>query len=199
VGGIRNTEYVITAANAQLAAPSTICQSGNMQLTKRASGFSVELRRLRAAAGLSQRSLARRCGLTAAYISLLEAGRRTPERAAVERIAAALDPSEADRAALFLAAGFVPTGGPGPAPVGELAEVAILLADPAVTPRQRALMTALVTAYAQGLADRARAGKPLVSDLAAPWQQRILETLQEKMADDFDTFRDTFMRPAFDL
>jgi transcriptional regulator with XRE-family HTH domain len=172
-----------------------------MQLTSSADvgRFSVELRRLREAAGLSQRSLARRCGLTAAYISLLEGGRRTPDRSAVERIALALDPPDADRAALFIAAGFVPAGGHVPTPAGELGEVAALLADPAFTPRQRTLMTALVMAYAQGLAARARAGKPLVSDLAAPWQQRILETLQEQMADDFESFRDAYTRPAFDL
>ena len=60
-------------------------------------------------------------------------------------------------------------------------------------------MTALVARYAQGLAARARAGKPLVADLAAPWQQRILEAMQEKMAEDFESFRDAYMRPSFDL
>jgi hypothetical protein len=60
-------------------------------------------------------------------------------------------------------------------------------------------MTALVTAYAEGLATRARAGRPLVSDLAAPWQRQILETLQEKMAEDFESFREAYMRPSFDL
>ncbi len=60
-------------------------------------------------------------------------------------------------------------------------------------------MTALIVGYAQGLAARARAGKPLVSDMAAPWQQRILEAMQEKMSEDFESFRDSYTRPIFDL
>ena len=63
----------------------------------------------------------------------------------------------------------------------------------------RALVATLVLAYAEGLAARPRRGKPLVSDLAARWQQRILEALHEKMAEDFESFREAYMRPSFDL
>ncbi|MGH2583365.1 MAG: hypothetical protein ACRDJE_00450, partial [Dehalococcoidia bacterium] len=82
---------------------------------------------------------------------------------------------------------------------GPLAAIDALIAGPGFTAEQRQQMLSLVRLYAQGLAARARAGKPLVSNLAAPWQQRILETMQEQMAEDFDSFRDSFMRPSFDL
>jgi transcriptional regulator with XRE-family HTH domain len=161
--------------------------------------FAAVLRRFREAAGLSQRGLARRCGLTPAYLSLLEAGRRTPERGAVERIAAALELDAGGQAELLQAAGY--SAGPAAAltRVGPLADVEALIQGAEFTPQQQTLMTALVAAYAEGLAARARAGRPLVSDLAAPWQQRILETLQDKMAEDFESFREAYMRPSFDL
>ena len=172
-----------------------------MELTqpRQATAFAALLQRLRQAAGLSQRALAKRCGLTPAYLSLLEAGRRTPERPTVERVAGALDLSEPERVALILSAGYAPAGGMPEAQRGPLADVEALLDDPDFTPQQRALMATLVRAYAEGLAARARAGKPLVSDLAAPWQQRILEALHEKMAEDFESFREAYMRPSFDL
>jgi len=172
-----------------------------MQLTQQpaVNRFAAALRRFREAAGLSQRGLARHCGLTAAYLSLLEAGRRAPERGAVERIAAALELAERERAELLLAAGYAAGIEPEPARAGPLCDVEGLLGDEVFTPQQRALMTSLVTAYAEGLVARARAGRPLVSDLAAPWQRQILETLQEKMAEDFESFREGFMRPSFDL
>ena len=163
------------------------------------SSFAATLQRFRTAAALSQRALARASGLTPAYVSLLESSRRMPERPAVERLADALALAEADRAALLLAAGYAPSGGVQGAPAGPLAEVAALLADTTFTPQQRATMATLVAAYAQGLAARVRAGKPLVTDLAAPWQARVLEALQEKMAEDFEAFRDAYMRPSFDL
>ena len=172
-----------------------------MQLTQQATAgtFAATLQSFRQAAALSQRGLAKRCGLTPAYLSLLEAARRTPERAAVERIADALDLSENERATLLVSAGYAPAGGLRETQSGPLAEVETLLEEPGFTPQQRAQMTALITAYAQGLAARARGGKPLVSDLAAPWQQRILEALHEKMAEDFESFREAYMRPSFDL
>ena len=172
-----------------------------MQLTQPApaSTFAATLQGFRQATGLSQRALAKRCGLTPAYLSLLEAGRRAPERSAVQRLADALELRESDRATLLVSAGYAPPHGLPEAQAGALAEVETLLQEPGFTPQQRAQMTALVTAYAQGLAARARAGKPLVSDLAAPWQQRILEALHEKMAEDFESFREAYMRPSFDL
>ena len=172
-----------------------------MQLTPQpeTSSFAATLRRLRETAGLSQRGLAKRCGLTPAYLSLLEAGRRTPERGTVLRLAEALALQETSRAGLLHAAGYAEQGRAGARDPGPLAEVEALLADKDFTPQQRTLMTALVAAYAEGLAARARAGRPLVSDLATPWQQRILETLQEKMAEDFESFREAYLRPSFDL
>ena len=171
-----------------------------MQLTVRPepSEFATTLRRYREAAALSQRGLAKRCGLTPAYLSLLEAGRRRPERGTVERIARALALDDGSGAELLHVAGYA-VDGRGARDPGPLAEVEALLADEDFTPQQRTLMTALVAAYAAGLGARARAGRPLVSDLAAPWQQRILETLQEKMAEDFESFREAYMRPSFDL
>ena len=172
-----------------------------MQLTRQpaVNTFAATLRRCREAAELSQRGLAKQCGLTPAYLSLLEAGRRMPERGAVERIGAALDLGPREMAELLLYAGYSAGVGAKAALAGPLAAVEALLREAALTPNQRTLMTALITAYAEGLAARARAGRPLVSDLAAPWQQRILETLQEKMAEDFESFRDAYMRPSFDL
>jgi transcriptional regulator with XRE-family HTH domain len=185
----------------QVASALTLCQSVNVQLTQQptVNTFAAALRRFREAAGLSQRGLAKRCGLTAAYLSLLEAGRRAPERGAVERIAGALEVAEREQAELLLAAGYAAAIEAEPARPSPLAEVEALLQDEAFTTQQRTLMTTLVTAYAEGLITRARTGRPLVSDLAAPWQQQILETLQEKMAEDFESFREGFMRPSFDL
>lgn len=170
-----------------------------MQLTTTAGApsFAAALRQRREGVGISQRGLARASGLTAAYISLLEAGRRMPERAAVERLATALDADDEDRAALLVAAGYV-AGRGAPLP-GPLSDVEALIAAPEFAPEQRALILALVEQYARGLVQRTRAGRPLVSDLAAPWQQRVLEAMDEKMTDDFNAFRDTYMRPSFDL
>jgi transcriptional regulator with XRE-family HTH domain len=172
-----------------------------MQLTQQptVNTFAGALQRARQDAGLSQRALAKRCGLTPAYLSLLEGGRRMPERPTVERIASALGLGEGEGARLMVAAGYAPVGGLPAAHIGPLADVEALLADGSFTPTQRTQIAALVRLYAEGLAARARAGKPLVSDLAAPWQQRILEAMQEKMSEDFESFREAYMRPSFDL
>jgi transcriptional regulator with XRE-family HTH domain len=156
-----------------------------MQLTEQpgVDTFAAALAERRRAGGLSQRALAKRCGLTPAYLSLLESGRRMPERPTVLRLAEALELSPEQQAE----------------PDRPLSDVETLLANPDFSPEQQAHMTLLVRLYAQGLVARARAGKPLVSDLAAPWQQRILEAMQDKMAEDFESFRDAFMRPSYDL
>ena len=170
-----------------------------MQLTQQppVNSFATMLGRLRRGADISQRALARRCGLTPAYLSLLEAGRRMPERPAVERIAAALELGDADRAALLLAAGYAPAG--PAATAGPLADVEAVLRDASLGDEQRALIATLTKAYVEGLVARLRSGRPLVSNLAAPWQSRILEALQEKMAEDFESFRDAHLYPRFDL
>jgi transcriptional regulator with XRE-family HTH domain len=162
------------------------------------SNFAVALRRAREAAALSQRALARRCGLTPAYLSLLEGGRRMPERPTVERIAAALGLNDAGRADLLLAAGYAAPAGGGGHP-GPLAEAEALIADPTLAPEQRDTIARLTALYVRGLLARLRAGRPLVSDLAAPWQQRVLEAIDEQMAEDFESFRTASMRPLFDL
>jgi transcriptional regulator with XRE-family HTH domain len=172
-----------------------------MQLTQQptVNTFAEALRRARQEAGLSQRGLAKRCGLTPAYLSLLEGGRRMPERPTVERIAAALELDEEAGARLMVAAGYAPAGGVRVAPAGPLAEVEALLTDAGVTPAQRSQIALLVRLYVEGLVARVRAGQPLVANLAAPWQQRILEAMQEKMREDFEAFREGYMRPSFDL
>ena len=172
-----------------------------MQLARQpeVSSFAGTLAGYRQAAGLSQRALARRSELTAAYLSLLEAGRGRPGRGTVERLATALDLADADRATLLLAAGYAPTGGVGEATAGPLAEAESVLADASFTPEQRATIASLVAIYTRGLAARVRAGKPLVSDLAAPWQVRVLEAMEEKMAEDFESFRAAYLYPSFDL
>jgi len=163
------------------------------------SGFAGALRTAREAAGYSQRALARRCGLTAAYVSLMESGKRAPERGTVARLADALglDPRAADD--LLLAAGYAPVGSGVPAEPGPLSALNAVLADPGIAPAQRVTMAALLLAYAQGLAARARAGKPLVADLAAPWQTRVLEVLEEHMDADFASFREGYLSRSFDL
>jgi transcriptional regulator with XRE-family HTH domain len=172
-----------------------------MQLTQQptVNTFAEALQRVRLDAGLSQRGLAKRCGLTPAYLSLLEGGRRMPERPTVDRIAAALELDEEAGARLMVAAGYAPAGGLPGMRAGPLAEVEALLADVRVTAAQRSQIALLVRLYTEGLVARARAGQPLVANLAAPWQERILEAMQEKMNEDFAAFREGYMRPSFDL
>jgi transcriptional regulator with XRE-family HTH domain len=172
-----------------------------MQLTEQpgVDTFAAALAERRRAGGLSQRALAKRCGLTPAYLSLLESGRRMPERPTVLRLAEALELSPEQQAVLLVSAGYAPPFVRSAEPDRPLSDVETLLANPDFSPEQQAHMTLLVRLYAQGLVARARAGKPLVSDLAAPWQQRILEAMQDKMAEDFESFRDAFMRPSYDL
>jgi transcriptional regulator with XRE-family HTH domain len=161
--------------------------------------FAEALQRARRGAGLSQRGLAKRCGLTPAYLSLLEGGRRMPERPTVDRIAAALELDEEAGSRLMVAAGYAPAGGLPAARAGPLAEAEALLSDVSVTPVQRSQIAQLVRLYVEGLVARVRAGQPLVANLAAPWQQRILEAMEEKMNEDFEAFREGYMRPSFDL
>jgi transcriptional regulator with XRE-family HTH domain len=172
-----------------------------MQLTQQpgVSNFGAALRSLRERAALSQRGLARRSGLTPAYVSLLEGGRRMPERPTVERLAAALDLTSEDRGRLLLAAGYAAPAATVPAQTGPLAAAESVLDGADLTPDQRDVIAGLTALYVQGLTARIRAGRPLVSDLAAPWQQRILEALDEKMAEDFAAFRESYLRPLFDL
>jgi len=162
------------------------------------SNFAAELRRLREVAGISQRALARASVLTPAYLSLLEGGRRRPERLTVEKLAQALALSDGESATLLIAAGYAATH-TAPAHTHPPSDLEAILADGAFLPRQRAQIEALLLAYAQRLAARARAGKPLVADLAAPWQTRVLETMQEQIAAEVESFRASFERPVFDL
>ncbi|MGD9893473.1 MAG: helix-turn-helix domain-containing protein, partial [Dehalococcoidia bacterium] len=135
-----------------------------MQLTQQpaVNTFAEALQRARLDHGLSQRGLAKRCGLTPAYLSLLEGGRRMPERPTVERIAAAIELDEERAARLMVAAGYAPAGGLPPTRVGPQAEVEALLSDVSVTHEQRNQIALLVRLYVEGLVARARAGQPLV-------------------------------------
>jgi hypothetical protein len=70
--------------------------------------------------------------------------------------------------------------------------------DPALTPEQRTTVEALAVTYAAGLVRRAKEGKPLVADLAAPWQTRVLEIIAEKMAEDSQR-AEAYLHRIFDL
>jgi tetratricopeptide (TPR) repeat protein len=65
--------------------------------------FGLLLKRYRRAAGLTQEALAARASYSATYISMLERGERTPQRATAELLSQALGLSTAERAT-FLAA-----------------------------------------------------------------------------------------------
>jgi transcriptional regulator with XRE-family HTH domain len=147
--------------------------------------------------GLSQRALARTVGVTPAYISLIERGERRPEAQVVERLAAALAGTEAQRAELRRAAGYADPHGP-PATPPALAHLHRVIHDPSLAPEQQATIEALVVAYTIGLVQRAREGKPLVADLAAPWQVRVLEAIQEKLAEDSQQAH-AYLNRLFDL
>lgn len=149
---------------------------------------------------MSQRALARAAGVTSAYISLIERGLRAPDRPVVERLAEALADAPAERDVLVRAAGYAPASAQRVAPArdGALARLERLLRDAGLTPEQHATVESLVLIYATGLTARAKEGRPLVSDLAAPWQARVLEALQEKMAEDFEHFRESYLHRVFD-
>jgi transcriptional regulator with XRE-family HTH domain len=122
--------------------------------------FGLLLQRHRTAAGLSQEELAERAGLSRRGLSDLERGaRRTPYPATVRRLAEALGLSEADRAALLMAAhtrpGSTVVSDPQPraGPLPALADALDL------TGVDRAPLEDVVTERAN---DRATAGEPLV-------------------------------------
>lgn len=170
-------------------------------MTDAGATFGRLVRERRAARGWSQRALARAAKVTPAYVSLIEHGQRLPDRSVVERLAAALCDDAAGRDALLLAAGYAPAEPPAPPPPAVspvLLELDRILADPKLSSRQRAMVEPLVLAYAAGLAARAKEGRPLVVDISAPWQARVLETLQEQMTADFERFRDAYLHRLFD-
>jgi hypothetical protein len=74
-----------------------------------------------------------------------------------------------------------------------------LLADAGLSDQQRGAVESLTLIYLSGLIARARDGIPLVSDLSAPWQARVLEALQEHITDDFHQFRDAYLNRVFEL
>lgn len=63
--------------------------------------LSQSLRRARERAGLTLRSVAAAAGITAAYLSNLEGGRRCPSRTVAERLADALPLNDVERAAVL--------------------------------------------------------------------------------------------------
>ena len=158
------------------------------------------VRRLREAHGMSQRALARAAGVTPAYVSLIERGRRAPDRTVVEKLEQALSANPGDADALLHAAGYATAGRSAPRPSdGASADVHRLLLESGLTPEQRTAVESLMLIYVRGLIARAKDGRPLVSDLAAPWQTRILEAMQEKMAEDSEHFREAYLHRVFDL
>jgi transcriptional regulator with XRE-family HTH domain len=82
--------------------------------------FGFTLSALRLKRKLSQERLAPLCGLNHGYISRLEWGSRAPSRAAVEKIAAALQLTPEESDALFVSAGLVPSDLPQAAIVAAL-------------------------------------------------------------------------------
>lgn len=74
----------------------------------RGQSFPVLLRNLRERAGLSQTKLAQLASLTHSHISRLESGERNPTCDAVLRLAEALRLDLDERAALVMAAGYLP-------------------------------------------------------------------------------------------
>src|SRR5207302_8215707 len=78
--------------------------SSNIASGEERSAFGANLRRLRAAAGLTQEELAERAGLTAAGVSALERGhRRRPHPHTVRALARALGVASSERDALLAA------------------------------------------------------------------------------------------------
>lgn len=152
-----------------------------MELTQQraANGLPAELHHLRTAAGLSQRALARASGLTAAYVSLLEAGRRTPERGTLERLAHALGLADAERDRLLRAAGYAPSGPREDGSVGPLAAIERLLADCAFTTAQEALVVRLLSEYAATLVAQIPSGQGPALAAGEPWPLRVLAVIQD--------------------
>lgn len=132
------------------------------------------LRRFREQRGLSQNALARRMGVNPAYVNRLEhGGRGAGNRQLIERAAAALELSPAERDALLSAAGHLPqalqTVGPTD-PTLQL--VADLLADPDVSPTDKALFRLHVRLAALPW-------RPL----SAAEQERLARTTLDRMPD----------------
>lgn len=71
-------------------------------------GFGGALKRLREAHGLSRRELARRAGLNATYVSMLERGERSPSDETLAKLAAGLGLSDHEEPELYGAAGRLP-------------------------------------------------------------------------------------------
>lgn len=165
-------------------------------MTQQLESLAVRLRRRRQERGYSQRQLARLAGVSAAYISLIEQGRRAPGADVLDRLGPVLacnlrvSPPH-DQPGLMMPAATTAAG--------NLTHLAALLDAAGLAAPQRALIETLIHAYAVGLIARARDGRPLVTDLAAPWQARILEALQEKMTEDFEQFRDAYLNRLDEL
>lgn len=156
----------------------------------------ARLRGRRLERGYSQRRLAREAGVSAAYISLIEQDRRTPDPAVVERLKRALSDASAAHGGGERVAAASTNGARSP---NGSADIGHLLETSGLDARQRSLIEALAHAYVAGLIARVREGRPLVTDLSAPWQTRVLETLQEKMTEDFEQFRDAYVNRLDEL
>lgn len=75
-------------------------------MAERSVSFGEVLRRFREMAGLSQRTLASRAGLSEEFVSSLERGKRKPRVESARRLAQALRVGDRERGALFAAAGL---------------------------------------------------------------------------------------------
>ena len=88
--------------------------------------FSEALRDMRVEAGLSQRGLSLRAGMSESYVNRMEVGKRKPTRRLLRKLADALECGVDDEEQLFDAAGFVSFEG---RMTPELRELAEILAD----------------------------------------------------------------------
>lgn len=83
---------------------------GKAHFRRPPSAVGAILRRLRSERGMSQASLAGEVGVSTRHLGFVEIGRSAPSAAFVERMAAVLEASAVDRAAMFMAAGYAPPG-----------------------------------------------------------------------------------------
>jgi transcriptional regulator with XRE-family HTH domain len=114
-------------------------------------GFADLLARFRAARGISQNALALRVGVDASYLNRVErAERDAPKREIVERLARALDLSNADADRLLVAAGHLPRSLAELTPLDPtIWLVADLLADQSLPMSERAEFRRTIEAIAR--------------------------------------------------
>lgn len=185
--------------------------------------FAAQLASERLARGLSKRALALRAGVSPAYVTLLEQGRRRPTRAMARALGGALastprpagasadpDPSArllsaagyssaADAEATGHGAGSVPRHGePGraTAPFRSPAALAAALADRDVPLSARRLLDALICDAVDALRRSAQRGERLP---AGAWRTAILARLVRHEEESVRRAIEDYRSPMYDL